>query len=192
MPSRKIYCCRHQRRGMHCHHSPCHHGKSLNPDTLLARIILGLSVVLSGLVRISALVLTFLPPTLRIPISWIFHPLLPRQDCLLLPLATSSSCFHFCSFLSPLLLILSCFFPSDSALFFLSATYSSSFSFCSFMSPSCMTLSHSFFSPFFSLTASSATILFTPSLSSSASPFVLPRPPSPFCHFFSSMTKSLL
>ncbi len=41
---------------------PCRCAKSLHPDHLLVMIILNFAVVLSGLVRISALVLAFLPP----------------------------------------------------------------------------------------------------------------------------------
>jgi hypothetical protein len=59
------------------------------------------------------------------------------------------------------------------------------------MSPLRAILSHSFFSALFTLTASLATILSTSSLTSLASPFVLPWLPSPSHHFFSLATKSL-
>ncbi len=56
---------------------PCHRAKSLHPDHLL-RIILNIDMVLSGLVRISTLVLAFLsPPPPWVPISRICPPLLP-------------------------------------------------------------------------------------------------------------------
>ncbi len=57
---------------------PCRCGKSLHPDHLLATIILNFAMVFPGLIKISALVLAFLPPPpLPVPISRIHPPLLP-------------------------------------------------------------------------------------------------------------------
>ncbi len=117
------------------------------------------------------------PPLLKLPPHFLCHLLLLCPFLFLLESMALDSLLFLLFWFGPLL-------PCHLHL-------TSSFRFSSYMSPLHVILSHSLFSALFSLTDSSATILSTSSLTSLASPFVLPWLPSPSRHFFSSATKSL-